>query len=121
MPPAKRGDDGWGQGAGAHEAAWRDLALTPAPTGVTIPVRAVPRASRNAVEGVIEGALRVRLTAPPVEGAANKALVAFLAHTLSVPARDLTITGGEWGRRKLVHVRGLTPDEVRRRLARAMG
>ena len=121
MPPAKRGDDGRVQGAKPQEAAWRDLALTPTPAGVTIPVRAVPRASRTAVEGVTEGALRVHLTAPPVEGAANKTLVAFLAHTLDVPARDLTIAGGERGRRKLVHVRGLTPDEVRRRLARAMG
>ncbi|MDP9375150.1 MAG: DUF167 domain-containing protein [Chloroflexota bacterium] len=97
--------------------AYDDLALTPAPDGVMIPVRALPRAGRNAVGGVTEGALRVRLTAPPVEGAANRALIAFLAGVLGVPARDLTIAGGERGRRKLVHVRSLTPDEARRRLA----
>jgi uncharacterized protein (TIGR00251 family) len=85
--------------------------------GVTIPIRAVPRAARNALDGVVEGALRVRLTAPPVEGAANKALIAFLAVVLGVPKREITIATGEQGRRKLVRVAGLTADEVRRRLA----
>jgi uncharacterized protein (TIGR00251 family) len=86
---------------------------------VTIPVRAVPRASRDALDGVVEGALRVRLAAPPVEGAANKALVAFLAGVLGAPKRDVEIATGKHGRRKLVRVRGLTADEVRRRLAAA--
>ena len=96
---------------------YRDLELTPTPSGVIIPVRAVPRARRNALDGVVEGALRVRLAAPPVEDAANRALVAFLASLLGVAGRDLAITGGEWGRRKLVHARGLTPAAVRARLA----
>ena len=93
-----------------------DLALTATAGRVTSPVRAVPRASRDALDGVVEGALRVRLVAPPVEGAANRALVAFLADTLGVPKRDIEIAAGEHGRRKLVRVRGLTPEEVRRRL-----
>jgi hypothetical protein len=96
---------------------FRELELTATPNGVTILVRAVPRSGRNAIDGVVEGALRVRLAAPPVEGAANRALVVFLADVLSVPGRDLVITGGERGRRKLVHARGLTPEAVRARLA----
>jgi uncharacterized protein (TIGR00251 family) len=96
-----------------------DLQLTVQSDGVALPVRAMPRASRNALDGVAEGALRVRLAAPPVEGAANKALIAFLAEVLGVPKRDVEIAMGERGRRKLVRVAGLTADEVRRRLAGA--
>jgi uncharacterized protein (TIGR00251 family) len=84
---------------------------------VTIPIRAVPRAARNALDGVMDGALRVRLIAPPVEGAANKALIGFLAEVLDVPKRDVSIVTGEHGRRKLVRIARLTAVEVRRRLA----
>jgi uncharacterized protein len=97
---------------------FHDLALTESPDGVTIPVRAVPRAGRDAIDGVAEGALRVRLAAPPVEGAANRALVATLAGALGVPKRDVAIVAGAGGRQKRVRVRGLTASEVRRRLAR---
>ena len=100
---------------------YRDLKLTATPSGVTIPVRSVPRARRNALDGVVEGALRVRLAAPPVEGAANRALVTFLANLLGVAKGDLAITGGERGRHKLVHARGLIPEMVRARLALAGG
>ena len=94
-----------------------ELVMTTTADGVTMPVRVVPRAGRTALDGVVEGALRVRLAAPPVEGAANRALVEFLAELLGVPKRDITIVRGERGRRKLVQVRGLTADELRRRLA----
>lgn len=96
------------------------LRLTGQAGGVILPVRAVPRASRDALDGVVEGALRVRLAAPPVEGAANKALIAFLAGALGVPKRDISIATGEQGRRKLVRVAGLDADEARRRLALAL-
>ncbi len=100
----------------AGEQPFRDLALTEHADGVIIPLRAAPRSGRNALDGVVEGALRVRLAAPAVEGAANKALLAFLAEVLGVPKRDLAITTGEHGRRKLVSVRGLSGAEVRHRL-----
>lgn len=98
---------------------WSRLALTATPDGTAIPIRVVPRAAKDALDGIWEGALRVRLAAPPVEGAANRALVAFLAGVLDVPKRELTIASGERGRNKAVRVRGLSPDETRRRLARA--
>ena len=85
-----------------------DLALTEGPDGVILPIRAIPRAPHDALGGVSEGALRVRLAAPPVEGAANRALLAFLATALGVPKRDLTLIAGEKGRHKRVLVRGLT-------------
>ena len=90
-----------------------DLALAASPDGVTIPVRVAPRAGRTALDGVVEGALRVRLAAPPVEGAANRALVEFLAALLGVPKRDVAVVRGERGRQKLVQVRGLDADQVR--------
>ena len=97
-----------------------DLHLSEQAAIVTLPVRALPRAPRSALDGVVEGALRVRLAAPPVEGAANRALIALLAEVLGVPKRDLSIAAGEHGRRKLVRIAGLDADAVRRRLALAL-
>jgi hypothetical protein len=80
--------------------------------GVRFAVRVQPRASRDAVTGVQEGALRVALTAPPVDGEANAALVAFLAKRLGVARRDVTIVQGETGRSKLIEVRGVGAEAV---------
>lgn len=79
-------------------------------------VRVQPRASRNGVAGLSEGVLRVRLTAPPVENRANEALVRFLAEALGVPRGCVEIVAGDRGRNKIVRVRGVAPDELRRRL-----
>jgi uncharacterized protein len=87
---------------------------------VRVEVQARPRARESRVTGVREGALVVQLAAPPVDGAANAALVETLAEALSVPRRDVAIVRGETGRSKLVEVRGLGADEVRARLERAM-
>ena len=76
-------------------------------------VRVQPRGSRNAIEGVRDGALRVRLTAPPVEGQANEALVRLLAARLHVPKSAVRIVSGERGRVKRVAVRGVSADAVR--------
>lgn len=67
-------------------------------------VRVQPRASRNEVAGMQNGALRVRLHAPPVEGAANEALLKFLAVELGVPRRDIRIVSGFSSRNKVVEV-----------------
>lgn len=81
--------------------------------GVRFGVQVAPRASREAVLGVHDGALKVALTAPPVDGAANEALVAFLARALGVPKRAVRITGGQTSRRKRVEVEGTTAAAVR--------
>jgi uncharacterized protein (TIGR00251 family) len=93
------------------------LVLTVAKEGVRFEVHAKPRAKRSALVGVREGALDVAIGAPPVEGAANAELIAFLAGALGVAKRDVVLVRGEGSRTKLVEVRGLTPDEVRARLA----
>jgi uncharacterized protein (TIGR00251 family) len=85
---------------------------------VTFAVKVVPRASRNEITGVEGEALRVRLTAPPVEGAANAALIAFLAEVLGVPKRDVRLVSGQTARRKVVTVAGVKAKEVQERLTR---
>lgn len=79
--------------------------------GVRLAVRLSPRGSRDAIEGVATGAdgrpfLKIRLTAPPVEGAANAALIAFLADALGVRKADIAIRSGETARLKLLHITG---------------
>jgi len=77
-------------------------------------VRLVPRASRNEITGVLDGVLRVRLHAPPVDGAANEALVAFLADRLDVPRRGVRIVTGATSRTKVIEVEGVSSAAVER-------
>jgi uncharacterized protein (TIGR00251 family) len=76
--------------------------------GVTIRVYAAPRSSANSVVGIHAGEIKVSLTAPPVEGAANKALVEFLAKKLGVPKSALSLVSGETSRHKVLRVEGLS-------------
>ena len=86
------------------------------PGGTYVEVRVIPRASRSALAGERDGALVVRLAAPPVDGRANAALVDFLADTLDLPRRRVLLVHGDTSRQKRVLVEGLRPDDVRRRL-----
>jgi len=86
------------------------------PGWVAFRVRVQPRASTNGLAGVMEGALRVRLTAPPVEGKANKALREFLARFLGVSKGDVEIVSGESSRNKKGTIRGLDIPGLDRRL-----
>ena len=79
---------------------------------VVFAVRVTPRASRDAIEGEYQGALKVRLTAPPVEDRANDALRRFLAARLNVPVSAVRIMGGEKSRNKRVAVAGVTRAQV---------
>jgi len=89
------------------------LDLRDSDDGVTLRVRVQPRASRDAFGGVREGMLVVRLSAPPVEGAANAALQRFLAHALRVAPSKVEILRGATGREKIVRVSGVTANDVR--------
>ena len=93
-----------------------DLTITAGAGGVRLAVRVVPRASRSAVAGVRAGRLMVRVTAPPVEGAANEAVLDVIAEAVGVPRRAVSILSGETHREKTVVIVGVTEAEVRRRL-----
>jgi uncharacterized protein (TIGR00251 family) len=78
----------------------------------------IPRAKKTAVDGVRDQAMLIRIAAPPVDDAANEALIAFLAETLRLPRRSIRIVSGERGRLKRIAVDGATPDQIRSLLDR---
>lgn len=80
-----------------------------------------PRAGRNQVVGVREGALHVALAAPPVDGKANDALVRFLAELLGVRQRQVEIVAGEHSRHKIVRINEVGPADLRRRVEQIIG
>jgi uncharacterized protein (TIGR00251 family) len=73
-------------------------------TGVTFTVRAVPRASRSEIAGLHDGALRIRVAAPPVNGAANRELVRFLAKRFKVPLADISLVSGTNSKNKIIRI-----------------
>ncbi len=79
---------------------------------VTFAVKVMPRASKNQIAGIEGEVVKIRLNAPPVEGKANEALVAFLAENLGVPRAYIEIILGETSRRKVVRVRGVTTKQI---------
>ncbi|HWW77209.1 MAG TPA: DUF167 domain-containing protein [Pyrinomonadaceae bacterium] len=90
------------------------LSFTEEGGALTFAVRVVPRASRTAAAGEHDGALRVRVAAPPVEGAANEELVRFLARTFGVAAREVEILSGHASKSKRVRVRGAKASDLLR-------
>jgi uncharacterized protein YggU (UPF0235/DUF167 family) len=93
-----------------------------------ITVRVIPRSGKNTLEwdegnereGDLrgqQGTLKARLTAPPIDGAANEALVALLADRLHIPKRAIQIVRGATSRQKTVEINGIAPDELRSRLS----
>ena len=86
--------------------------------GGSIRVKVVPRSSVDRVAGAEGDLLRIALTAPPVDGKANKALVAFVAKRLKVPKRDVCVTAGHRARIKTVTVRGCSTERAYEELSR---
>jgi len=80
--------------------------------GVVFKVRVQPRSSKNQIAGLFDDSLKVRLTAPPVEGEANEACCAFLAKVLAVPRFRVEIAAGQSSRNKLVSVEGVSSEQV---------
>ncbi len=81
-----------------------------------ISVKVVPRSSKNSIEWE-QGNLKVRLTAPPVDGAANEALVALLAERLGLPKRSISIVRGTTGRQKMVEISGISMENMKQKLS----
>jgi uncharacterized protein (TIGR00251 family) len=84
--------------------------------GVTFAVKVHARAKKNAITGEVGDALKVALTAPPVDGKANAACIEFFAKLLNVPRSSITIASGHSSRSKVIRVSGVTAQEVRDRL-----
>jgi uncharacterized protein len=85
-------------------------------TAALLSIRVIPRARRTEISGRRGDAVVVRLAAPPVDGAANDALIAYLAERLGVPRRHVAIVRGAAGRDKTVAIEGVAPADVLRRL-----
>lgn len=87
--------------------------------GVSFAVKVHPRARKNAITGTVGDALKLALTAPPVEGKANQAVIEFFADLFEIPRSSVTITSGETSRNKVIRISGLSAQRVRERLAAA--
>jgi uncharacterized protein len=94
--------------------------IQPVAGGIVLDVRVIPRAAKSGIAGVRDGALLVRLTAPPVDGAANAELIAIIADALGLAQRAVTLASGDRSRRKRVHVTGLSVDAATARLTGRM-
>ena len=77
-----------------------------------IETRIIPRASRNEIVGIENGVARIRVTSPPVDGKANKAVTELLSKQLDVPKKDILIVSGEKSRNKKIRVYGKTLSEI---------
>lgn len=89
-----------------------EISEDPQRVTVSFPVRVQPRASKNEIAGVMEGALKIRLCAPAVENRANEALVEFLSTLLKTPKSAVRIQSGEHGRNKRVEIRGVARQQI---------
>ncbi len=80
--------------------------------GITFALRVLPRSSRCELAGIQGDAVKLKITAPPVEGLANEECIRFLSKTLQVPKTSIRIVGGERSRNKTIHIAGLTRGEL---------
>jgi len=86
----------------------------------SIEVHLQPGAKSNQIVGFRDSALNVKVTAPPHKGQANRALLTLLAHALAVSKNDLDIVRGYASRHKVIAIQGLSPEELKERLAQAL-
>jgi uncharacterized protein (TIGR00251 family) len=89
-------------------------------TGVTFAVKVHPRAHNNAITGIIGDALKLALTAPPVDGKANQAVIEFFADLFAISRSSVTITSGETSRTKVIRVSGISAEQAQQKLQVAL-
>jgi hypothetical protein len=93
------------------------MVLNETAKGITFAIKVHPRAHKNAITGLVGDALRLALTAPPVEGKANQAVIEFFADLFAIPRSSVTIASGETSRNKVVRISGMSRQMVEERLA----
>jgi uncharacterized protein (TIGR00251 family) len=86
--------------------------ITEIPGGVRFEVKVQPRSSKNQVAGEQEGVLKIKLTAPPVDGEANQALIAYLSDCFKVPKKNISLLKGDSSRHKLLEIKGVGPQDI---------
>jgi hypothetical protein len=96
------------------------IVVRPTASGGRFDVRVTPRAGRTSLAGIREGRLAIRVSAPPVEGAANDAVVRLVAAAIGAPPRDVRVVSGMRGRLKTIEVVGPDAAEIQRRLTEAL-
>ena len=99
----------------------RASGVSPHTHGSVLSVVVAPRAGKSSIERLADGAIQVRVAAPPVDGAANAALLRFLADVLDIPRSRFEIAFGASSRRKRIVIAGLAPNELETRLQAALG
>ena len=90
--------------------------LRPSAAGVRLTVHVQPRAARTELAGIHGDALKIRLAAPPVDGAANEALLEFIARWAQVPRAAVHLISGQTGRRKVVEINGVNAQAIQQLL-----
>ena len=96
------------------------IPVNESPGAVTFAVKVHPRAKKDALTGELGDALKLSLTAPPLEGRANQACIDFFAKLLNLSRSSITIAAGTSSRRKVIRVVGVSAVEVRKRLEEAL-
>lgn len=100
----------------------RKFSLHDGKTGSAITVRVTPRMAKNEIHDILDdGTVKIRLTAPPVDGKANKALIRFLSDVLEIPASSLEIVAGLTGHDKLVSILELNSEQVQKKILQHIG
>lgn len=97
-----------------------DTCLTEHANGTVLEIKVQPRSSRNQIIGLQDGALKIKLTSPPVDGAANKACLNFLAKQLGFSKNSIEILTGETSRHKRIMFKGIAAEEVNSALSRCL-
>lgn len=97
------------------------IPIRESPGHVSFSVKIQPRARKNAITGIAGDALKISITAPPVDGKANQAVIEFLSGILQVPRASITIASGETSRIKLIRVTGTSKTAVEQRLTQPAG
>jgi uncharacterized protein (TIGR00251 family) len=92
------------------------ISINDHPLGATFPVRVQPRAARTAITGTVGDALKLTLSAPPVDGRANLAVVEFFSDIFSVPRSAVQVIAGERSRNKVIRIAGRTAAELQQML-----
>jgi len=93
-----------------------DLQIRQTPDGLVIQLHIQPRAKRSEISGVFNGALKVKITAPPVDDAANRAIIEFMSSRLGISKSKLSILSGSRSRDKILQIKSLSREDFQKRL-----